>query len=61
MSSNNELVALRRENSELRERLETAHRELADSVRAEIDLKYKIKELWEKIDHMKLQLTKQET
>jgi uncharacterized coiled-coil DUF342 family protein len=57
MSLNNELKSLREENHDLREKLETAHRELADSVRAEIELKFKIQELFEIVDELRTKNT----
>ena len=43
---------LQRENKDLRERLENAHRELAESVRSEVSQQFAIKDLLEKINHL---------
>tara|TARA_R110000824_G_scaffold252068_6_gene440741 strand:- start:4526 stop:4753 length:228 start_codon:yes stop_codon:yes gene_type:complete len=47
------LQELRDENRELREKLETAYRELADSTRAEVSLQFTIKDLLDKIRVLK--------
>ncbi len=43
---------LRSENKLLREKLEHAQRELAESVRSEVNQQFAIKELLDKIDHL---------
>jgi|TARA_R110002110_G_scaffold145169_1_gene334553 small-conductance mechanosensitive channel len=43
---------LQKENKQLREKLENALSELAESVRAEVSQQFAIKDLLEKIDHL---------
>ena len=61
MSLTDELKSLREENQSLREKLDRAHSELADSVRDEIELKFKIQELWEIVDELRAKNTTEES